>query len=101
MTHRRPPTAVTSPLPRGQGSGFTLIESPARRKGFTLIELLVVVTIIVVLLAMLTPALDQAIYQAELAKCMGNLKVIGTGAMVYAAGNRRHYPYRGLAENQG
>lgn len=63
-------------------------------RGFTLIELLVVVTIIVVLLALLAPALDQAIYQAELASCGANLKGIATGAGTYAVANARHYPYR-------
>lgn len=38
-------------------------------KAFTLIELLVVITIIVVLLALLVPALDKAIYQAQLSVC--------------------------------
>ena len=61
---------------------------------FTLIELLVVVTIIVVLLALLTPALDKAIYQAELAVCGAKLHSIGSGAVVYAMGNKRRYPYR-------
>src|ERR1041385_7046662 len=48
-----------------------------RMTAFTLIELLVVVTIIVVLLALLTPALDRAIYRAELLRCGANQK--GTG----------------------
>ena len=61
---------------------------------FTLIELLVVITIIVVLLALLTPAMDQAIYQAELTACAARVDGIVGGAITYASGNRRHYPYR-------
>ncbi len=67
---------------------------PVGRIGFTLVELLVVITIIVVLLALLTPAMDQAIYQAELAVCATTLKGIATGAQTYAAGSRRFYPAR-------
>jgi prepilin-type N-terminal cleavage/methylation domain-containing protein len=62
------------------------------RRGFTLVELLVVVSIIVVLLALLAPALDTAIYRA------GNLKVMATGVMTYAFQNKRYYPDRGLAD---
>src|ERR1041385_310566 len=61
---------------------------------FTLIELLVVVTIIVVLLAMLAPAMDKAIYSAELAVCGGNLKGDASGVATYAMGFKRRYPYR-------
>lgn len=67
-----------------------------KRRGFTLIELLVVITIIVVLLAMLAPALDQAIYQAELAACGSNLHGIGGGTLTYALENRRSFPERDL-----
>jgi prepilin-type N-terminal cleavage/methylation domain-containing protein len=70
------------------------IENRRSGLGFTLIELLVVITIIVVLLALLTPALDTAIYQAELAACGAHLKAIATGAQMYAGSNRREYPYR-------
>jgi prepilin-type N-terminal cleavage/methylation domain-containing protein len=66
------------------------------RNGFTLVELLVVVTIIVILLALLTPALDRAVYQAELAQCAATLKATGTSAATYAMNSRRHYPHRPL-----
>ena len=62
--------------------------------GFTLIELLVVITIIVVLLALLTPALDKAIYQAQLAVCGTRLHGIGVGSQTYAASFKRAYPVR-------
>ena len=65
-------------------------------EGFTLIELLVVVTIIVVLLALLTPALDKAIYQTELTVCGSKLKSVGTGILTYTMSNKRWYPDRGL-----
>src|SRR6185295_546837 len=64
------------------------------RPAFTLIELLVVITIIVVLLSLLAPALDKAIYQAELAVCAANLRAIAGGAAIYASGSKRFYPYR-------
>src|ERR1041385_499150 len=65
-----------------------------RRMAFTLVELLVLMTIIVILLTLLTPAIDRAMYQAELAVCMSKLHVVTTGAIAYASGNKRHYPDR-------
>jgi prepilin-type N-terminal cleavage/methylation domain-containing protein len=69
---------------------------PRARRGpaFTLVELLVVITIVVVLLALLTPALDRAIYQAELAVCAGQQKAAAAGVLQYAFESRRAYPYR-------
>src|ERR1041385_2867875 len=63
-----------------------------KRLAFTLIELLVVVTIIVVLLALLTPALDRAIYQAELTACGARLHGLGFGVLSYAMDHNRQYP---------
>src|ERR1051325_5390273 len=75
--------SVRSPLPKGEGIG-----------GFTLVELLVVVTIIVVLLSLLAPALDTAIYAAELAVCQSRQHATTAGVLTYAAGFTRQYPYR-------
>jgi prepilin-type N-terminal cleavage/methylation domain-containing protein len=63
-------------------------------RAFTLIELLVVITIIVVLLALLMPSMNKAVYQAELATCGANLHGIVNGALTYAMGSRRAYPVR-------
>ncbi len=65
-----------------------------RSHGFTLIELLVVVAIISVLLAMLAPALDKAVYQAELTVCGANQRAVGTSVAVYASSYKRYYPFR-------
>ena len=63
------------------------------RRAFTLVELLVVITIIVVLLALLAPALDRAVYQAELVQCAARQRGGACTAVVaYAAGSRRFYP---------
>ena len=64
------------------------------RAAFTLVELLVVVTILVLLLAMLIPAVDQAIYQAELTVCGANQHGIGVAVSGYAFEHKRSYPYR-------
>jgi prepilin-type N-terminal cleavage/methylation domain-containing protein len=69
--------------------------------GFTLVELLVVITIIVVLLALLTPAMDRAIYQAELAMCGAQQSATVKGLSSYAMNFQRNYPYRRIiAEGQ-
>jgi prepilin-type N-terminal cleavage/methylation domain-containing protein len=67
---------------------------PVAVPGFTLVELLVVISIIAVLLALLTPALDQAVYQAELAVCAANQRNVVMGANAYAMESKRFYPKR-------
>ena len=70
------------------------------KRGFTLIELLVVVTIIIVLLALLTPALDQAVYQAEMAVDAANMKATATGVGIYAVDYKRWYPWRQFTDSR-
>jgi prepilin-type N-terminal cleavage/methylation domain-containing protein len=64
------------------------------RSAFTLVELLVVITIIVVLLALLMPALGSAMYQASLAMCGSKLHVTQVGITSYAFDHKRFYPKR-------
>src|ERR1041385_6549015 len=63
-------------------------------RAFTLVELLVVITIVVILLAMLTPAVDKAVYRAELLGCAGRLRAFGVGVVSYASQYQRRYPTR-------
>jgi prepilin-type N-terminal cleavage/methylation domain-containing protein len=65
-----------------------------RPRAFTLVELLVVISIIVVLLSLLTPTLDRAIYQAELSLCGAQQRSLGYGAVAYGGDFSRRYPYR-------
>ncbi len=71
------------------------------QNAFTLIELLVAVAMIAALLTLLTPALDRAIYQAELAACMAQLNGVVAGATVYANDYKQQYPHRRLALTSG
>ena len=69
-----------------------MIRTPPR--AFTIVELLVVITVIVILLALLAPALDNAIYQAELAVCSANQSSVAMSLNIYAANHKRWYPNR-------
>jgi prepilin-type N-terminal cleavage/methylation domain-containing protein/prepilin-type processing-associated H-X9-DG protein len=61
------------------------------RRAFTLIELLVVVTILVVLLALLTPSLDKAMSSAEQAFCGSAQRSLGLANQQYALMSRQWF----------
>jgi prepilin-type N-terminal cleavage/methylation domain-containing protein len=65
-------------------------------RGFTLVELLAAITIIVVLLALLLPAISRAVYQTTLAHCSSNQKSVAMSMIAYATDHDRRYPFRDL-----
>lgn len=62
------------------------------RHAFTLIELLVVIAIIAILATIATPTLQSAIERGRSAKCMSNLRSIGTAMLQYVADNDYRFP---------
>ena len=64
----------------------------ARRGGFTLIELLVVISIIIILTTLVIPNTTRAREKARRAKCLNNLRVIGTCLALYAEDAAGAYP---------
>jgi len=73
----------------------TIIHHPPsiiNRRAFTLIELLVVISVIVLLMAILLPALGRARNQARAVICQANLKQWGVALNLYAQSNDGHLP---------
>ena len=62
---------------------------------FTLIELLVVIGIIMVLIALMFPALSAIEERANKTKCLNNLRQIATAAVSQFAESREKLPFRG------
>lgn len=58
---------------------------------FTLIELLVVIAIITILAALLLPALKSAKDTSYTASCLGNIRILGTGFLMYANDYQGYY----------
>jgi len=64
-----------------------------QRNAFTLIELLVVISVIVLLMAILLPALQRVRKQARAVACQANLRQWGTILALYVEDNQGHFPH--------
>jgi len=65
----------------------------SHRGGFTLIELLVVIGIVIILAALLLPALSRAKECARRVKCLSNLKQTSLAFRLFAQEHDGHYPW--------
>lgn len=72
-----------------------MLLSRERSAGFTLIELLVVIAIIAILASILFPVFTSARGRADQAKCLSNLKQLGTACVMYADDWRGTLPHPG------
>jgi Tfp pilus assembly protein PilE len=66
---------------------------PTLRTGFSVIELMVVVSLVVVLLALLMPALKQARQRMRVTVCAANQRQVCIAMSLYATMFREYYPY--------
>jgi len=71
-----------------------------KRSGFTLIELLVVISIVVLLMALLLPALSRARKQARAVVCQSHLRQWGTLMATYLSESNGRFPGKPSREDQ-
>jgi type II secretory pathway pseudopilin PulG len=68
--------------------------APVRSGGFSMVEMLVVISLIMLLVAMLLPALTQSRYDGRSLLCGTRHKNLLTGLDAYANDNNNWYPTR-------
>ena len=68
--------------------------SNGRASAFTFVELLCVIGVVLILAALLLPALDQGKYRARRLQCASNLKETGVAFHVFAHDHQDRFPMR-------
>ena len=68
---------------------------PHRHRGFTLAELLVVIGIVLIVLALVVPAVGKARGSARKVECLSNVRQLTAAAVAYATDNNRYLPDAG------
>jgi prepilin-type N-terminal cleavage/methylation domain-containing protein/prepilin-type processing-associated H-X9-DG protein len=82
-------------MTRSPGSSRSPRLAARLRRGFTLIELLAVILIISILVATLTPMVNDAIENAKVSGCSSNLREIYKGLVLY------NTKYKGIPDKSG
>jgi prepilin-type N-terminal cleavage/methylation domain-containing protein len=62
------------------------------RRGFSLIELLVVLAVMLLMIALLLPAVSGVRESSRRVKCAAQLQQLGAALVMYADSNREHFP---------
>ena len=85
-----------------EDAGFFPAVSPMKKseRAFTLIELMVVIGIILILAALLFPAMRAANGARDQTVALNNMKGIGTGFILYANDNSYNLPQRTVGNSQ-
>lgn len=71
------------------------MKSPLPRSAFTLVELLVVVGILLLLIAMVLPAVQRVRESAHRLECADHLRTIGKGTLMFLESHQKYFPNGG------
>jgi prepilin-type processing-associated H-X9-DG protein len=82
MRHAMLETAAPERAPRSRGA----------RRGLSIVEVVVAVSVVLLLLALLLPALGRSRGHARSVECQGNLRQLAVAARTYAEIHRERYP---------